>query len=354
MLNKPKVDLLKICTNCILPETFPGINFNSEGVCKHCQQFDARRSKLAEDRKRFEQKFLDLLNHFNQTRNAQPGTLDLQLVTRSYDILMAYSGGKDSTYTMSLLKNKYSLRVLAVSFDNGFISERAISNIKTVTDKLGVDHIFFKPGWEILRKIFSTAVSRELYSKKTLERASTICTSCIGLVKAICLKMAIEMDIPMIGYGWSPGQAPIQSAIMKNNPSLLRMAQQAIMNPLREIAGDGINPYFLQEKHYLQADRFPYNVHLMAWEFYDEDMMLDEIKKSGWIAPKDTDSNSTNCLLNAFANEVHLKRYGFHPYVWEIANMVREGIMKRDEGYKKIYQEQPEGLIKLAKDKLGI
>ncbi|OHE55825.1 MAG: hypothetical protein A2Z47_11825 [Thermodesulfovibrio sp. RBG_19FT_COMBO_42_12] len=267
---------------------------------------------------------------------------------------MAYSGGKDSTYTMSLLKNKYSLRVLAVSFDNGFISERAISNIKTVTDKLGVDHIFFKPGWEILRKIFSTAVYRELYSRKTLERASTICTSCIGLVKSICLKMAIEQDIPMVGFGWSPGQAPIQSAIMKNNPSFIRMAQQAIMNPLKEIAGDGINPYFLQEKHYLQADRFPYNIHLMAWEFYDEDVMLDEIKKYGWIAPKDTDSNSTNCLLNAFANEVHLKRYGFHPYVWEIANMVREGIMKRDEGYKRIYQEQPADLIKIAKDKLGI
>ena len=338
------MDRLKICTNCILPETFLGISFNSEGVCNHCRQFNVRRSKLAEDRKRFEQKFLDLLNQLINQSTSQ----------RSYDILMAYSGGKDSTYTMSLLKNKYSLRVLAVSFDNGFISERAISNIKTVTDKLGVDHIFFKPGWEILRKIFSTAVYRELYSRKTLERASTICTSCIGLVKSICLKMAIEQDIPMVGFGWSPGQAPIQSAIMKNNPSFIRMAQQAIMNPLKEIAGDGINPYFLQEKHYLQADRFPYNIHLMAWEFYDEDVMLDEIKKYGWIAPKDTDSNSTNCLLNAFANEVHLKRYGFHPYVWEIANMVREGIMKRDEGYKRIYQEQPADLIKIAKDKLGI
>jgi hypothetical protein len=340
--------ILKICSRCILPETFPGVTFNAEGICNHCQQLDGRQSKLAQDKKKYEQKFLNLLeqlNQLNQTRNSQ-------LATRSYDILMAYSGGKDSTYTMSILKNKYKLRVLALSFDNGFISDTAIANIKNVIDGLGIDHIFFKPRWEILKKIFITAAKQELYSKKTLERASTICTSCIGLVKSICLKMAIEQAIPMVGFGWSPGQAPVQSSIMKNNPSLIRMAQQAILNPLREIVGGEIEVFFLQEKHYSEPERFPYNVHPMAWEFYDENMIIEEIEKFGWVAPTDTDSNSSNCLLNAYANDIHIKRYGFHPYVWEIANMVREGIMKRDEGYKKIYQKQPLNLITTSKEKL--
>ncbi|MEW6417388.1 MAG: 7-cyano-7-deazaguanine synthase [Nitrospirota bacterium] len=305
--------------------------------------------KLADDKKRYEQKFFDLLN---QTRNSQLVTRNSQLATRSYDILMAYSGGKDSTYTLILLKNKYKLRVLAVTFDNGFISQTAIANIKKVTDKLNVDHIFFKTKWEILKRIFSVASKQKLYPDKTLERASTICTSCMGIVKSICLKMAVEMDIPMIGYGWSPGQAPVQSSIMKNNPSLIRMAQQAILNPLREVAGDEIEAYFLQEKHYLEPERFPYNIHPMAWEFYDENMILDEIRKFGWTPPEDTDSNSTNCLLNAFANDVHIKKYGFHPYAWEIANMVRQGIMTREEGYKKIYADQPVSLIEMAKEKL--
>ncbi len=354
MLNKLKVDRLKICTNCILPETFPGISFNSEGVCNHCRQFDAKRSKLAGGRKRFEQKFLDLLTQLNQTHNPQLGTRNSELATRSYDILMAYSGGKDSTYTMSLLKNKYRLRILAVTFDNGFISETAVANIKKITDRLGIDHIFFKPGWETLKKIFSKAATEELYSRKSLERASTICTSCMGIVKSLCLKTAIEMDIPMVGFGWSPGQAPLQSSIMKNNPPLIRMAQQAILNPLKETVGDEINTYFLHEKHYSDPEKFPFNVHPMAWEFYNENMIMNEIKKFGWVAPEDTDSNSSNCLLNAFANDVHIKRYGFHPYVWEIANMVREGVMTREEGYRKIYADQPVSLINIAKEKLGI
>jgi hypothetical protein len=333
---------LKLCSRCILPETFPGIHFNEEGTCSHCQQFNGKESKLAQDKKKYEQKFLDLLNHIiNQATGP-----------RSYDILMAYSGGKDSTYTMSLLKKKYQLRVLAISLDNGFVSETAVTNIKTVTDRLGIDHIFFKPQWQMLRKIFTAAAERELYPSKTLERASTVCTSCMGIVKSLCLKMAIEMDIPMIGYGWSPGQAPVQSSIMKNNPSLIRMAQKALLDPLRKVAGDEVLTYFLQEKHYSGEKKFPYNVHPMAWEFYHEGMIIHEIERLGWEAPRDTDSNSTNCLLNAFANDVHIKKYGYHPYVWEIANMVREGIMTREEGYVKIYEEQSPDLIQIAQIKL--
>lgn len=337
---------MKICSTCILPDTFPGISFNSHGVCSHCDRFHGKESKLAEDKKRYEQKFLELLDSLG----IYPLTANRYY---SYDVLMAYSGGKDSTYTMSLLKNKYKLRILAVSFDNGFLSEQARVNIQTVTDALGIDTIFFKPQWRLLKKIFISASSHEMYSKKSLERASSICTSCIGLVKAVSLKMAIEQNIPMVGFGWSPGQAPVQSSIMKNNPSLVKMAQQAILMPLRGIAGDEIAVYFLNERHYAAETRFPYNVHPMAWEYYNEEMIFEEIKKLGWRPPDDTDTNSSNCLLNAYANDLHIKKYGFHPYVWEIANMVREGVMPRDEGYKKIYAGQPKELIKIAEEKLG-
>lgn len=339
---------MKICTNCILPAAFPGISFNSAGLCNHCQRSNGNGEKLINEKKNYKRKFHELLfQQVNKSRNhAGPAA------RRSYDVLMAYSGGKDSTYTMALLKNKYRLRILAVTLDNGFLSETARANIGTVTDRLGIDHHFVKPAWKTLKKIFSIAAEQEFYAKKTLERASTICTSCIGIVKAVCLKTAIEMDIPLTAYGWSPGQAPLESAIMKNNPAFIRSAQQAILKPLREVAGHEIEAYFLTERHYTDVEKFPYNIHPMAWEYYNEGMILEELQKIGWRAPRDTDSNSTNCLLNAFANDVHMKKYGFHPYVWEISNMVRDGIMTREEGYRKIYEEQPLPLINAAKERL--
>ena len=70
-------------------------------------------------------------------------------------------------------------------------------------------------------------------------------------------------------------------------------------------------------------------------------------------APKDTDTNSSNCLLNAFANHCHLERYHFHPYVWEIANMVRQGVMERGEGIEKIYADQKQEMVEYARERLN-
>lgn len=334
---------LKLCSRCILPDTFPGVMIDADGICNFCRKSEGADTVHSDAQKNYAQKFLHLIQEINHPSAYR---------SRSYDILMAYSGGKDSTYTMALLKRQYGLRVLALSFDNGFTSETAVANIRRVTDALGIDHIFFKPGWEILKKIFSAAAEQELYSKKSLERASTICTTCIGLVKSICLKTAIEQNIPLVGFGWSPGQAPVASSIMKNNPALVKMAQDTIRVPLREVAGAAIEPYFLAEQHYALSERFPHNVHPMAWEYYNEAMIIDEISRLGWQLPPDTDTNSSNCLLNAYANQVHIGKYGFHPYVWEIANMVRQGVMSREEGYHKIYAGQSPELASIARKRL--
>lgn len=329
---------MNICTNCILPDTFPGVKLDEKGICNHCHSFQGI-DVLKGHKKEYENKFIELANTF---RNKG-----------AYDCLMAYSGGKDSTYTLKVLKERYKLRTLALSVDNGFISEQAFRNMNVVTEKLGVDHIIFRPRFDLMRKIFIKASEEDIYSKKTLERASTICTSCIGIVKSVTLKTAIEKGIMLVGYGWSPGQAPVQSSVIRTNPSLMKATQAAIQVPLARLAGNEVNTYFLEERHFADIERFPYYVHPLAFLQYDEEAILKEISQIGWQQPSDTDSNSTNCLLNAFANEVHIKRFKFHPYVWEIANMVREGVMNRDEGYNKIYGPQSPDLLNIAREKLG-
>ena len=34
------VATMRRCTTCILPETFPGITFNAEGVCNYCLAYE--------------------------------------------------------------------------------------------------------------------------------------------------------------------------------------------------------------------------------------------------------------------------------------------------------------------------
>ena len=114
-------------------------------------------------------------------------------------------------------------------------------------------------------------------------------------------------------------------------------------------------PYLLPDTYYdLYKDAFPYNVHPLAFFDYDEEKIKAELEAIGWRLPTNTDTNSTNCLLNAFANQCHLERHRFHPYVWEIANMVRQGVMSRADGIEKIYTPQDPSMVDYARQKLGL
>ncbi|HNQ50083.1 MAG TPA: 7-cyano-7-deazaguanine synthase [Candidatus Omnitrophota bacterium] len=329
---------MKICTKCVLPETFPGISFDDQGVCNFCRDFKGEVA-LKEEKKEYYNKFLDLIKQVK-------GKSD-------YDATLSYSGGKDSTYTLYLLKEVFKLRVLTVTFDNGFVSEQAFKNIRTVTENLGVDSIIFKADFQLLKKIFAAGVTKEMYPMKALERASTICTSCIGFVKFTGLKIALEKNIPLMAWGWSPGQAPIRSSIMKINPALFKTTQEMYRRPMSEIAGDEINKYYLAGDDF-RTRNFPYNVSPLAFMDYDEHKIIERIKELGWAIPEGLDSNSTNCLLNTYANHVHIDKLKFHPYAFEIAGMVRTGVMKREDGLEKIYgtKDDPQAVL-YAQDKLS-
>lgn len=328
---------MKRCNTCVLPETFPGINFDENGTCNFCRSFKGL-EKLEKSKARYRLKFEKLL----ESKRKKGG----------YDCLMAYSGGKDSTYTLVVLKEQYDLSILALTIDNGFISPSAIENIYSVVEGLGIDHIIFKPRFDILRKIFLKAVNSDMYSKKTLERASTICTSCMGLVKFIALRMAIEGTIPFITYGWSPGQAPIEASIFKNNPSMVKSMQKVLLEPMRETSGPEIDNYFLNEHHFSDPERFPHNISPLAFLSYDEGKIVGTINKLGWKKPEDTDPNSTNCLLNAFANKIHKERFKFNPYAFELAKLVREGYMDRNEAIERLETEENEQIINQVRERL--
>jgi hypothetical protein len=332
----------KLCTRCILPSTFPNITFDVNGVCSHCQQEESALAKRDEKTAEYRQKLDNLIE---TTKGHAP----------TYDAIMAYSGGKDSSYTLKLLKERYGLRIIALTLDNHFVAPAAWDNIKAVTDTLGVDCISFRPSWEIMKTLFSVTAREDIFSAATLLRASSICTACIGIVKSLVLRTALEMSIPLVAFGWSPGQAPIQSAIMKTNTSMIRLTQKAQKGGFPTNIASAMDAYMIPESYYETCkDRFPYNIHPLAFFNYDEEHIKGELKSVGWKLPTNTDTNSTNCLLNAFANHCHLERHKFHPYVWEIANMVRQGVMTRQEGIEKIYSPQSTDQVRFAQNKLGL
>ena len=110
---------MKRCNKCILPENYPGITFNAEGVCNYCRDYK-KRDLYGEDE-------LKRILEYYRDKN------------KNYDCIVGISGGRDSAYALYYLVKKCDLRVLGYTADNGFIPEAAKLNIKNMTDILGID-----------------------------------------------------------------------------------------------------------------------------------------------------------------------------------------------------------------------
>ena len=329
---------MKLCTRCVLPETFPGIQFDEEGVCQYCRHAPSRERRAGQK--------AELRAHFEQLA-------DEVRVEPGYHGLMSWSGGKDSTYTLWLMHHKYNLRMLAFTFDNGFISPAALDNMRTIADHLGIDHVIIRPNFPFMKRAFVASVEPGMYPPKALERASGICNTCMGLAKGLALRLALEKDIPMMVYGWSPGQIPLPSAVLQSNRKMLQAMAEAAASPFTRM-NEQVAAYFPEARHFEVAPRMPVNVSPLVFLDWHEEEAVEVIQQLGWKKPDDTDPNSTNCLLNAFANQAHVQQMGYHAYAMELAGLVREGYMDRDEALRRLEVPRSSEIVSLVAERLGI
>ncbi len=330
---------MKRCTRCVLPETFPGIQFDEEGVCQYCRRMPSE-ERRAERKAQLRTRFETLVSEVQ----SEPG----------HQCLVSWSGGKDSTYTLWLMRHEYDLRVLAFTFDNGFVSPQAFENMRTVADDLGVDHVIIRPSFHFLRRVFTASMDPEMYPPKALERASGICSTCMGLAKGIGLRLALEKGVAMMAYGWSPGQIPIPSAFLRPRRRMLQAMVEAAAAPLQEVSDGEVGVYFPQSSHFEQAPRMPVNVSPLIFLDWHEDAAVETIRQYGWRRPDDTDPNSTNCLLNCLGNQVHVQQFGYHPYAMELAGLVREGYMSREEALDRLNTPPELELVSQVAGRLGV
>lgn len=132
--------MLTYCKTCVMPNSRPNINFNSEGICSGCVLAKEKKEEI--DWKAREKEFVAILD---KHRNNDP---------RQWDCIVPVSGGKDSTYQIHVLKNVYKMNPLAVTFRTDARTPLGEHNI-TKLREMGVDHIDITPnpvGFNKLRK----------------------------------------------------------------------------------------------------------------------------------------------------------------------------------------------------------
>lgn len=112
----PKMPNVKRCKKCILPETVPFLNFNDIGICNYCIEHKP--------------------HHYGDIKDM------LDILEKEENIVVGFSGGRDSSYGLSILKSLLNKNFIAVSFDWGMVTDLARRNQARVVGKLGVEHVW--------------------------------------------------------------------------------------------------------------------------------------------------------------------------------------------------------------------
>lgn len=311
------------CTRCVLPATFPGITFGEDGVCSVCRDFQSRGAGAPPARRRAES--LDSVIGAARARGGR------------YDAVVAFSGGKDSTYLLHVAKEVLGLRPVAVTFDNGFLSEASTSNMRNVVSALDVEHVIIRYPQSRLNAIFLASALSLVYPDHLTRFGSGVCISCIRMVLTSALRTAIERHIPLVLLGNSPGQVlrSEEELIYRDNtiPFALR---RRLFTGVAERTGAWVYDYLMLTAKEYATSPFPHTVSPLPILGYDEAEIYRTIARLGWSKPTDVDPNSTNCRLNSFGIVMHQNLYGFHPYDYEMSQLVRLGALTRQAALDKV------------------
>jgi len=329
-----------VCKKCVLDSDIPGIHINEDtGLCHFCETYTPLTSQ---EKSEYLARIEELFKQYRGKGN--------------YDVIYALSGGKDSSYTLYKLKKDYPfLKIMAVQFDNGFTSENAIKNAQKMCKITGCDYFQLTVEKEVLYDTFRKAAeSYDTFPKFAKYRASDICNVCITIIKQKLIEQAIIEKAPFIIFAFTAGQSP--NPIINLSPNFIQWSRNLFKKQLEKIGIDDKDELFLLKSKVLEnmGETALSILHpLCLWE-YSEDKVLDTLLEIGWEQPGIDDSNSTNCTLNSFACYNHLEKYGFHPYAFDTAGLVRSGEMSREEGFEKINQELSQPLIEEAAKKLKL
>jgi len=118
----------KICMNCVMDESDPGLTFNEVGLCNRCQNFRKVVLPLWRPEELSLARFRSTAEKIRATGKDQ-----------EFDCLLGLSGGLDSSYLLHVAVSEYGLRPLVFHVDGGWNSELAVHNINVLVDKLNVD-----------------------------------------------------------------------------------------------------------------------------------------------------------------------------------------------------------------------
>ena len=333
--NGEAIRKLRRCTKCLLPETFPYIEYNHTGVCNYCNNYEKKNQPKSIN------ELMNLVEPYRST-NGKP------------DCLVPFSGGRDSTYSLHFIKKELGLNPIAFTYDWGMVTDLARRNAARVCGKLGVENIIVAADIHLKRENIRKNVTAWLkrphlgmvplfmagdkyffhFSNKVLQQTG--------------LELSIWGSNPLENTDFKSGFTGIEPVFNKKRIDEIKLfskvklisffGKQYLSNPayinssLIDTLGSFKSRYFTKRYGYIQL--FDY----MKWDEKELETLI--LNEYNW--EKSIDTKSTWRIGDgtaAFYNYIYLTVAGFSEFDTFRSNQIREGQLSREEGLDLISNE---------------
>lgn len=322
------VEGLQRCTKCLLPSTFPYIEFDENGICLMCN---------------------------NHTPFSYYGSEKLHAIADAHrkdssepDCVIAFSGGRDSSYLLHYAVKELGLTPLAYTYDWGVVTDLARRNIYRLCGKLGVEHILISADINKKRNNIKNNVSAWLEKPHLGIIPLFMAGDKMFISNALNVSKAYNIPLVMFGNnqyehtGFKSGFAGVDQGYnpyyavskMKKLRLLSYYVGQFIKQPkyLNTSVMDTLHAFYsayIVKRSYLQLFKY------IVWDEKEIQEILN--REYDWEIAHDT-SNTWRIGdgTAAFYNYIYYMIAGFTENETFVSNQIREGVVTREEGYKKV------------------
>ncbi len=305
----------------------PTTNFDEDGVCDACRWAEYKEEKI--DWEERERHLKELLNRYRSPNG-------------DYDVVVPVSGGKDSCYVAHLLKEKYKMNPLTVTWAPHIYTEPGWRNLQSFINS-GFDNILTTPNGKVHR----------LLTKLAFEKLGHAFQPFILGQRNIAPKIALKNNIKLVFYG--ENVAEYGNRIEDNlHPQMEKLLYTSIDICNDDLFISGVTIKELKEKYSIQhSDLIPYGspsmdeiesneieFHYMSFykKWIPQDNYYYAVRNTGF-QPNDERTQGSYSKYSSFDDKIDSFHYymtyikfGMGRAVADASQEIRTGKISRDEG----------------------
>jgi N-acetyl sugar amidotransferase len=303
------------------------IEFGKDGVCEACRFSDSKDSDIDWDLR--ENQLQELLSSTQKTGG--------------YDVVVPGSGGKDSAYTAHILKYKYGMNPLTVTWAPHLYTEIGRRNFENWITVGGFDNILFTPNGSLHRYLTKLAFKNLLHPFQPFIVGQRI----IGPL------IAAKFGIPLVMYGENQAEygnkssenaSPImdEAFFRESSQTRVRLGGESIKGILAEtkFSTDDFSPYIGVSAQELIAKKIQvhYLGYYLKWD--PQECFYYAVENTGFNPnPERTEGSyskysSLDDKIDPFHYYTTYIKFGLGRASYDAAQEIRNKKITREEGIR--------------------